>query len=172
MSGHPDGKMGMILPLLDTSHYYSLGMPPSFDSITRDTYEANTTFSVSFIYNIARNIARACEHLHAQGIIHGDIYAHNILTKQDGSCILTDFGAATFLLDKFNSSIIEKLQKIEVRAYGNLLDDLLSRVDETSQTDSNIYAQLMKLRDQCTSIEIDKRPSFANIRLHLEMEES
>lgn len=164
---HPEGKIGMILPLLDTKDYYVLGKPPSFDSITRDIYD--TTFALDFIYNIALNTARACEHLHSVEIIHGDVYAHNLLTKSDGSAILTDFGAATYLLDKFNTAERTKIKNIEVRAYGCLLDDLLSRIDQNTVVERlERYTSLQQLRDECMSGDIISRPSFYEIRERLE----
>lgn len=172
---HPEGKQGMILPLLNASDYYPLGKPPSFDSISRDTFETYQVFSVLFIAAIARSIAAACEHLHTCGIIHGDLYAHNILCTSDGSsCILSDFGAATFLLDKFPPGAVEQLQKMEVRAFGYLLDDLLLRVDQMTITSehSSLYLLLQRLREDCLLVDLDSRPSFEQIRRQLEANSS
>ena len=50
-------------------------------SITRDTYTPGSTFSAAEISAIASGIGAALEHLHARGLSHGDVYAHNILWR-------------------------------------------------------------------------------------------
>ena len=45
---------------------------------------------------LAHGIASAASPLHAQGILHGDLYAHNILAIPTGQALLGDFGAASF----------------------------------------------------------------------------
>ncbi|RJT64135.1 protein kinase, partial [Escherichia coli] len=47
----------------------------------------------------AASLAALMAHLHGRGISHGDFYAHNILWREDGACLLGDFGAASFLPD-------------------------------------------------------------------------
>ncbi len=107
--------------------------------------------------------------MHSLDIVHGDIYAHNILTKPDGSAILTDFGAASYLPDKFNAVEREKIKKIEIRSYGCLLDDLLVRIDHTSIGHEEVrFSELQKLRDDCMSTDIAHRPPFTEIRQRLE----
>ena len=55
-------------------------------------------------------------------ITHGDLYAHNILYKEDdGKAKLTDFGAASVV----DLEHLEKFEKLEVLAYGYLLEELL-----------------------------------------------
>jgi len=39
-------------------------------------------------------IARALDYVHGQGIVHGDIKPSNILFREDGAAVLTDFGIA------------------------------------------------------------------------------
>jgi serine/threonine protein kinase len=65
-------------------------------------------------------------HLHAQGINHGDLYAHNILHCGEGRAVLGDFGAASFH-PPGDPGAAEALQRIEVRAFGCLLEELVER---------------------------------------------
>lgn len=94
--------------------YRILGYPPSFTSITRDTYPPShlssfaRPWTLAFVLSTLSEIACVTTHLHQQGIMHGDLYAHNILvrdsndsfdshevTKPAFHAILTDFGAAS-----------------------------------------------------------------------------
>lgn len=58
--------------------------PPSLESCTRDIYPLGQSFSL-----VVLCIAR--------GILHGDLYAHNILWNEQGDALLGDFGAASFM---------------------------------------------------------------------------
>ncbi|EOG7787365.1 lipopolysaccharide kinase InaA family protein [Vibrio fluvialis] len=37
-----------------------------------------------------------CRHLHQQGVMHGDLYAHNILITSSGDALLTDWCCIIF----------------------------------------------------------------------------
>ena len=76
-----------------TTGYRSLGGPPNFTTITRDTYPLEERFSASFIVNAARGIAAAGQYIHSKQVMHGDMYAHNILVDAKGHAKLGDFGA-------------------------------------------------------------------------------
>jgi serine/threonine protein kinase len=110
-------------------------------------------------------MASAACHLHEQGIMHGDLYAHNILYGGQGRALLGDFGAASFYaLDDRDIGLA--LQRLEVRAYGCLLEELLERcVWPHAQT--NIQARLVELKDNCLSEAIDSRPLFDEIAARL-----
>jgi serine/threonine protein kinase len=165
ITDHPEGKLGLVLPLLNTHEYSVLGGPPSFDSITRDTFPSDKVFSTEFCFKICHNIASACQYMHSRGILHGDVYAHNILTKADGDCLLTDFGASTIISDVLSKEECALLEKIEVRAYGCLIDDLLIRIDSaalTTEEDKQQFQQLKKLSIRCLS-DPSLRPGFSEI---------
>ncbi len=152
LSNHPDGKQGLIMPLIDPA-YKILAKPPSLDSCTRDIYEKNQTFSLMKVLNIAKGVAKATAHLHQQGVLHGDLYAHNILHDNADKVLLSDFGGASFLpSDVF---ISKKLQQIEVLAFGFLLEELLSICEEKNHPQ---FLELQTLKENCEQKNVSVRP--------------
>ena len=149
--GHPEHKHGVVLQLIPRN-FRTLGLPPSLETCTRDTFAPGTSWSLEFILRVLQGIASACEHLHGKGIIHGDLYAHNILVNEDGDCYLGDFGAASF----YDQSADHRYEQIEVRAFGYLTEDLLDRCAEQSSA-------LEQLKNDCLNLNISARPLFANI---------
>lgn len=94
--GHPEGVDGLVLDLIHPD-FKILGNPPSFDTVTRDTYPAGKKMNISRLLTIVKGVAAVCAHLHSNCISHGDLYAHNILVREtDGMPLLSDFGAASF----------------------------------------------------------------------------
>ncbi len=85
--GHPDGQHGLVMQLIDPS-FRNLAALPSLASCSRDVYAEDCRFSAEVALNIAKGIASAAEHLHQQGITHGDLYGHNILLNDQGDCLL------------------------------------------------------------------------------------
>lgn len=138
--------------------YGKLWLPPSLESCTRDIYPHITWFSLHYILNILADIASACEHIHARWISHGDLYAHNILVDHDGHAILTDFWAATF----YDRELHPEYELYDVRAFGYLMEELLSFGDWEYESNSSMR-MLQKIKDDCLSEDIFKRPRFANI---------
>jgi serine/threonine protein kinase len=115
--------MGLIPP-----RYRSLAGPPSLASCTRDVYAADLRFTGVQARAIARGAGDALAHLHAQGLMHGDFYAHNLLVDDDAHALLGDFGAASFLpLDDAARS--EALERIDRRALQVLVEELAQRCD-------------------------------------------
>ena len=147
--------LGLVLELVP-SHYENLGLAPTFETCTRDTFAEATEFDLDTIYSVARAMVSAAEHLHARGLMHGDLYAHNILiNREDQHCYFGDFGAATFY-DK-NEMLYEK---IEVRAFGCLLEDMLTHCFEK---ESEGYIYLLRLAKVCMDEDVENRPSFSAI---------
>jgi hypothetical protein len=151
----PSGQCGLVLPLLDRE-FEILGGPPNFESCTRDTFESHRTFTPSLILKIAQGIASAAAHLHDRGISHGDLYAHNILVNRSGKPVLSDFGAAS--LYQPGSELGLKLEQLEVRAFGCLLEDLLYRCLENELT-----LMLRQLQQSCLQSNSFLRPTFRSI---------
>ena len=165
LSQHPDQVPGLVLELIEPT-FSNLANPPSLESCTRDIYNANKQFSLQTLLAIAQGIASASAHLHAQGINHGDLYGHNILINAQGACLLGDFGAAS-LYSQRNSSQSTALQRIEVRAFACLLEELLERCVATENTRSSIDA-LWTLQKACNNAHIPARPLFAAIDIQLQ----
>ena len=149
--------LGLVLELIP-SHYENLGLAPSFETCTRDTFKEDTDFEVETIFSVARAMVSAAEHLHERGIMHGDLYAHNILiNREDEHCYFGDFGAATFY-ERSNPLF----EKIEVRAFGCLLEDMLMYC---SQRERDGYHYLRDLATTCMDDNVAKRPRFKDIVL-------
>jgi len=121
--GHPDGADGLVMPLLPAG-WRVLAGPPSLESCSRDVYAPDLRLNLHVALRIAGGMAAAVAHLHDRGLNHGDLYAHNILWDgAEGASALSDFGGASFLpLDEAGLA----LQRLEVRAYGLLLGELLA----------------------------------------------
>jgi serine/threonine protein kinase len=162
LKDHPEDSHGLVMELIDPE-FKSLAGPPSLNSCTRDIYSEDTRFTLASALRIAHGIASAAGHLHEQGIMHGDLYAHNILHCGEARTLLGDFGAASFYApdDQAHAPL---LQRIEVRAIGCLLEELIARCDEPqSVSASTTLAALAQLRDACMSEAVARRPSFDEI---------
>ncbi|SDK54505.1 Leucine rich repeat-containing protein [Pseudomonas libanensis] len=156
--GHPDSQAALVMDLIDPS-YRNLAALPSLASCTRDTYEPGTRFSLDVALRMARGIASVAAHLHRHGITHGDLYGHNILWNAAGDCWLGDFGAASFHATA-DTLETRALQRIEVRAFGVLLGELLERVEASEDT-------LQALQQRCCQANVLARPGFEEIEVLL-----
>jgi hypothetical protein len=155
ITGHPTGAQGLVMPLIDPM-LRNLAGPPSLESCTRDTYAPSTRLSLQSLLKLIRAIASATQHLHQSGIVHGDLYAHNILHDGQGFALLGDFGASS-VGAVTNEKMAHTLQRMEVRAFGCLLEELLDRCDAA------LPPSLLQLRDDCLSESPDLRPLFEDI---------
>ena len=162
LHGHHEEKEGLVLALIPPS-YTNLGNPPNFDTCTRDTYEENTTFILSHILRIVKEIASASAHLHSRKIMHGDLYSHNILINDHGHSLLGDFGAAT-LYENIDDIECESFERLEVRAFGCLLEDMLERCEpEDLSVHKEVVEALRDLKYLCMDEKVSKRPLFRDI---------
>jgi hypothetical protein len=157
---HPSQKEGLVLSLIPNS-FYNLGLPPSFESCTRDVFAEGTSFSIQQIIKIVASIASAAAHLHVKGIIHGDLYAHNTLIDENAHTIFGDFGAAS-LYNTHDTIMATSLERIEVSAWGCLLEDLLNNVSYSEKNDEAIKA-LNQLKQAAMQPDVTSRPSFVSI---------
>lgn len=154
---HPDDTPGLVMPLVDP-RFRTLAAPPSLASCTRDVYPQTAVFSFDEAVHIAYGIAKAVAHLHRLGIMHGDLYAHNIQWDDRRECLLGDFGAASFM--PADSAIA--LQRIEARAFACLLEELLQRCAFSSENQPLADA-LWALQHRCMQPDVAQRPRFDEI---------
>lgn len=161
ITGHPSGTAALVMALIDPA-FRNLAGPPSLDSCTRDVYAEDQRFTIPVVLRMALGIASAVRHLHERGILHGDLYAHNVLWHAEGDCLLGDFGAAS-CYSSGESPMASPLEALEVRAYGCLLEELLTRcpVDRDHQPLAN---SLWELQTRCMALEVSGRPSFSAIQ--------
>lgn len=148
--GVPDEKQGLVMDLIP-GDFISLGLPPDFNSLIRDTYPPDQILSISFVAKIVRGIASSIQHLHDRGITHGDIYAHNILINSVGYPYLGDFGAATL----YSQTADHRRENVERRAFVHLVEELVARceVAKTSQ-DVKTHELLVSFTDNKTTLSL------------------
>lgn len=157
--GHPTERNGCVMALIDPA-YGNLAGPPNLDSCTRDTYPEPQRFTPQALLAIAHGIASAARHLHRHGVLHGDLYGHNILHREDGDSLLGDFGAAALFSP--DAPLALPLQRLEIRAYGILLQELAARCDAPPAF-GPILAQLLELAAACRQPDVVARPLFEHV---------
>ncbi len=146
IQNHPSGLPALIMQKLEHG-FVNLAGPPSLSSCTRDVYPENVAWTIDEVWFYAKAIATVMANLHQKGIMHGDLYAHNILIKEGSACVLSDFGAATIYQGLLKNITIQ-LELIETRAYAILLQELLINLPENDN--SRIEVQILKnIIQQC-----------------------
>ena len=162
LAAQGDAPPGLLMELVDPG-FQPLAGPPSLASCTRDCYAPERRFAADEALRIAAGIASAVDHLHRRGILHGDLYAHNLLVEPSGANLLSDFGAASFFDPE--SAAGAALQRIEARAFGCLLEELLERAPEA--TSDPRLQRLAQVRDLCLVEKPSQRPDFRDINAQL-----
>ncbi len=153
IGGHPRGTRGLLLPLVPAD-WPVLAGPPSLASCSRDIYDAALRFGAATIRTLAGCIAGALAHLHGRGLMHGDVYGHNILWDgARGAAALGDFGAASTLPDGAEGGA---LARIETLAFGILLGELLDRCDAPPP-------ELRELQQACSAPQPTARPPMVEV---------
>ncbi|MFQ1656112.1 leucine-rich repeat-containing protein kinase family protein [Aeromonas veronii] len=165
VTDHPSGIPALVMELIDPA-FANLAGPPSLDSCTRDVYPEGLHLSVPDALAMAHGIASVAGHLHRAGIMHGDLYGHNILFARGSDAparaLLGDFGAAS-LYDRCDRERAVGLERLEVRAFGCLLEELLAHCD----TQDSPLDGLHQLKAACLSELPAERPDFAYIERQL-----
>ena len=154
---HPQGLHGLLLPLIAPTHS-TLAGPPSLDSCTRDVYPSGFRMDALVALRVAHTMAQAVAHLHRCGVLHGDLYAHNVLCNPaNGDAMLSDFGAAT-RLPADQAALSRALQALEVRALGCLLEELAAHALAGPGVDA-----LGRLGQSCQHPQPGQRPTVAEV---------
>ena len=164
ITGHPAGSDGLLMALV-AARFRGLAGPPSLASCTRDVYDNGTRFTPDAVVRLASSMASAAGQLHARGISHGDLYAHNILCDGDGQALLGDFGAAS-MFSPDGGPLALALQRIEVRAFSFLLEELLACCQALAAS-TPVLQMLTDLHAGCARQEPAERPLFAEIQKQL-----
>jgi hypothetical protein len=147
---HPQQVQGLLMPLLP-AHWRVLAGPPSRASCSRDVYDPALRLDVETALRIAGGIGLGAAHLHSRGLMHGDLYGHNVLWDGvAGDAVLSDFGAATVLPEHG----AQAYQRLEVRAWGLLLGELLDLCD----ADPSQLNPWRRLQQACTQRDTAARP--------------
>lgn len=157
---HPENKDVLMLELIPSS-FFNLGLPPSLESCTRDVYAKDFKLSTKAVLKILKGMANAAVHMHEIGIMHGDFYAHNIMIDKDANSILGDFGGASYY-EVEDFELNNSLEKLEVRAFGCLIEELLELSKQDNQ-DINIKELLSQLKISCLNEVPNERPLFKQI---------
>lgn len=131
--------LALIMALIPV-HYHNLGLPPTLVTCTRDTFPAEFTLSIEAIVTIVEQMTAVIHHMHAQGVAHGDIYAHNVLVDSNANILVGDFGAAS-IYDDLSVEQQQKIAAIEWRAVGYFIEDLLS-ICQIEDQHTALYKQL------------------------------
>lgn len=135
------GCLALVMQLIP-EHYKNLGLPPDFDTCTRDTFEVGFTLSIEQISKIVKQMQSVFVHLHDNQVSHGDLYAHNTLFDQDANIIFGDFGAAS-MYHMLNEKQQTQIQQIESRALNYFIEDLLAVCSEEDKNATE-YALLAR----------------------------
>ncbi|GAL79457.1 serine/threonine protein kinase [Algibacter lectus] len=71
-----------------------------------------------------------------------------------------DFGAASFY--DVNSELARAIERVEVRAYACLVEDVLGLVRENDMN-TELLEKWQKLIANCTDVDVKTRPTFSEI---------
>jgi len=119
-----ENYLALVMNLIPED-YYNLGLPPTLDSCTRDTFPKGMRLSIAHIGRIVSQMTDVFEHMHHHYVCHGDLYAHNTLIDNEANMLFGDFGAAT-MYHMLNDEQKNNMRRIEQRALDYFIDDLLS----------------------------------------------
>ena len=148
---HPDGAAGLAMPLIPRG-WRTLAGPPDAETCSRDVYAPGFALATDVALRIACGVGAAVAHLHATGLLHGDVYAHNIFWDGTaGQARLSDFGAASFTtgLDQ------AQLERLEVRAWAILLGELLAHCEDPPPDAA------INLQRACAAADPSSRPDMS-----------
>jgi len=161
-------KLGVVMKVL-SKELSDLALPPTIEEVIEDRYEEKKNFDFDFVIAILRGIADALYYLHVVcRVSHGDVYAHNIVVNKQNknlnSVYLLDLGAASYYGGDKDSLLDGELcEKVEVRAFGILANELLNNMDNINIVDQKKIIILKDLVYICSGNIVKRRPLFVTI---------
>ena len=135
-----DNYLALIMNLIP-AHFKNLGLPPTFDTCTRDVFGKDFTLSFAQIHKITTQMIDVFSHLHNNKVCHGDLYAHNTLFDEDANIIFGDFGAAS-MYHMLSNAQQKHVEQIEQRALTHFIDDLLSICNDITSDSASMLHNL------------------------------
>lgn len=159
---------GVVMDLVEGA---PLAEKPNATSVLRCRWEAGRNYPLRFLLSVGAKLAGALQHLHALGVMHGDVYAHNVVATPDGArATLLDYGAS-FRYGATSDDGGEggggvDFERLEVRALGLLLADLLARCPEAaegSEEGAAAAVAVKELVERCLLPRVAARPTFAEV---------
>ena len=153
-------QTGLVMSLIHPS-FTNLGLPPNFETCTRDVFQDKLTLSADHILNMVQTLSRIMIHLRTRNICHGDLYAHNIQINNKGDILLGDFGAASHYA-AVNPAQAKALEAVEIRAFGCFLEDILNLIKSDERT-LHFISALEDLTRECLQENMTQRPNFEQI---------
>ncbi|KAK4240074.1 leucine-rich repeat-containing protein 28 [Achaetomium macrosporum] len=113
-------------------------------------------------------LANVMTFLHARGIAHGHLIKERIIASADnGHAMLADFATATIYGRGPAGEYHESIEKIEVRAFGLLLGDVLEFA-KCDEADAAVERELRRLYERCMDPEVEDRSTFDYVKFRLE----
>ena len=140
-----DNYLALVMSLIPP-HYSNLGLPPNFQTCTRDTFPTGFALSIGKIEKIVTQMEDVFSHMHSNQVSHGDLYAHNTLFDDEANIIVGDFGAAT-MYHMLNDKQQKQIKQIEQRAFHYFIDDLLNVCVEEDRLNER-FIQLKEMNDR------------------------
>jgi serine/threonine protein kinase len=156
LKGRVEGDgLSLVMDLVPPS-YTPLGLPPTLETCTRDTFASGVRFDAGDVIWIGHEVARGLEHLLQHDVAHGDLYAHNVLFDAAvRHAYVCDFGAASDLRG-MSTALKERVKAIEVCALGRMLEDLIG-------VSGGVSTELKALTAACTSEDVFGRPAVKDV---------
>jgi len=162
---------GMVMDLLSGTH--PLGKVPNFGTVTRDEGPSphSENLTMEQVLSVVWNVASVLDYIHSSiGVSHSDVYLHNVLRDEKFVSRLSDWGAS-FVYDRENNELSEMFERIEVLAFGRLIQDLFQwhfNIVVPDSTEPTSYLGNIKMG----KAKLDKGPLYDLISLILQPDQA
>lgn len=143
-----NGYPGIVYRKVDAA---ALGLPPFVGCDDRFPMTKQKRFSSKRMLEAMVQVVCGMADMHKAQVVHMDLYAHNTLLSES-EVIVLDFGAAVSLQD-MEQQDKDRFKKIDLRAYGRLVENMLEYVVSDSHPDPT--AKLQRLKEEAFRGEMD-----------------